>query len=296
MSRGLPSGTVAAVAVAVVWGLSFVAARAVLSTLTPLLLATLRFSIASLIFLPVIVADLRRGSAPTPRGCAELALLGLLSITLYFWLQYTGVKYAGAGISALLVVGLIPILTGLASAVILKERLTPQRALGTTLGFAGVALITLPKLLLGEIDAPFYLGVLSLLSDALLFALYSTLSRRFMSHARKPLTVTAYTTVLGTLALIPISAAEEWSLIETLKPGHWASILYLALACSCLGYLLWNFSLSRLEAVKAAVWLYLEPVVAFVGEAAIFGVFPTPTTMIGGGVIIVGSLLTTRAR
>lgn len=296
MSESSSTGTIAAVTVAIIWGLSFVAARLALTTLTPLLLATLRFGIASLVFLPVIIEDLRHGATRTTRSLAELALLGLLSITMYFWLQYTGVKYAGAGVSALLVVGLIPILTGIASASLLKEKFGVRRVFGTVLGLTGIALITLPKLFLGEVDMLFYLGVLSLLADAILFALYSTLSRRLMTRARKPLVVTAYTTVMGTLALIPISLAENWSLTSSLQAGQWVSVLYLALVCSCAGYALWNFALSRLDAVKAAVWLYLEPVAAFVGEALLWGIVPTPTTLVGGGAVILGSLLTSRAR
>jgi drug/metabolite transporter (DMT)-like permease len=81
-----------------------------------------------------------------------------------------------------------------------------------------------------------------------------------------------------------------------LQTGQGISILYLALICSCVGYFMWNFALSRLEAVKAAVWLYIEPVAAFIGEALIFNLMPTPLTLTGGGAIILGALITSRSR
>lgn len=277
-------------------GLSFVAARMVLSTLPPVLLATVRFSIASLLFAPIIIREYRGGNVLKLRDLTELALLGFLSISIYFWLQYTGVRYTGAGVSALLVVGLIPILTGFASTVVLKEALSAEKAIGTALGLLGVALITLPKLLLGEVDWLFYFGVVCLLLNAVCWAMYSTLSRHLMRRINKPALVTAYVTVLGTLALIPMSLTSDWGLVNSLQPGQWLSILYLAIVCSGLGYFLWNFALSRVEAVKAAVWLYLEPVAAFVGEALIFGITPSLTTLIGGAVIIVGALLTSRSK
>ena len=105
------SGTVAAVIVALIWGLSFVAARVVLTTLSPVTLATLRFIIASIIYAFVIIRELIRGNKPSLADLKNMAILGFLSISIYFWLQYTGVQYAGAGISAVLVVGLIPLLT-----------------------------------------------------------------------------------------------------------------------------------------------------------------------------------------
>lgn len=256
----------------------------VLSTLSPVLLATVRFSIASAIFATIIIWELRRGNAPTPHDLMELALLGFLSISIYFWLQYTGVKYAGAGVSALLVVGLIPILTGFASTVVLKERFSVQKALGTVLGLSGVALIALPGIFLGKVDWLFYLGVVCLLLNAVCWAVYSTLSRRILNRIRRPSMVTAYVTILETLALVPMSLASDWNLVKSLQPEQWLSIPYLSLVCSCLGYFLWNFALSRVEAVRAAVWLYLEPVAAFIGETVIFSIIPHATTLIGGGV------------
>jgi drug/metabolite transporter (DMT)-like permease len=289
-------GSVLAIVVSVIWGLSFVAASAVLSTLTPILLATIRFIIASLVFIPVIAWELKHGRAVKLRDLVELALLGLLSISVYFWLQYTGIKYAGAGISALLVVGLIPILTGIASFFALKETYAHQQLLGTALGLLGVALVTVPGLLLNRVDWLFYLGVLCLLLNAICWALYSTLSRRLMNRTRRPLMNAACVTILGTIALIPMSLTSEWSSVASLRPEQWLSILYLSLVCSCGAYFLWNLSLSRMEAVKAAVWQYLEIPVAFMGEALIFNIMPSPTVLIGATAIIVGALLTNWAK
>jgi drug/metabolite transporter (DMT)-like permease len=285
-----------AIMVAVIWGLSFVAARIVLSTLTPILLATVRFSIASLMFIPIILRELSGANAPKIRNLMELAFLGFLGISIYFFLQYTGVKYAGAGISALLVVGLIPILTGAASIVVLKEEYGARQMLGTGLGLVGVALITVPGLFLEKVDVSFYVGVVCLLANAVCWALYSTLSRRLMSRTGKPLTTTAYVTLFGTLMLIPMSAWSDWSLVNSLLAEQWLSILYLSLVCSCAGYFLWNFALSKMEAVKASVWLYLEPVAAFVGETLIYKTVPSLVTLFGGTAIIAGALLTSWPR
>lgn len=295
MTKDAQHGTIAAITVAVIWGLSFVAARMVLSTLSPILLATIRFIIASLIFGPIIIREIKRGFQLKPTDLIELGLLGFLSISLYFWLQYTGVKYVGAGIAALLVVGLIPILTGFTSSFILREHFNPRKVLGIILGISGVALITIPGLLLNEINLHFYFGMICLFLNAVCWALYSTLSRRLLNRIKNPSMVTAYVMILGTIALVFMSLTSDWNTIKTLKPEHWLSILYLSLVCSCLGYFLWNFALSKMEAVKASVWLYLEPFAAFIGEAIIFSLTPSSTTLIGGIMIITGALVTTWA-
>jgi drug/metabolite transporter (DMT)-like permease len=288
-------GTLLAFIVAVIWGLSFVAARVVLTTITPVLLATLRFVIASILFMPVIINERKQGFNLASRELVELAFLGFLSISIYFWLQYTGVQLAGAGISALLVVGLIPIVTGLISSLILRERFTIVKFVSTLLGFLGVSLITVPGLFVETIDYRFYIGVACLLGNTVCFALYSTMSRRLMQRIEKPALVTALITIFGTIALIPMSLTSDWKLVFVLLPVQWTSIMYLAIICSGCGYLLWNYALSKLEAMTAAVWLYLEPVVAFIGEALLFNMVPKPLTLLGGGVILISALLTSSA-
>jgi len=226
----------------------------------------------------------------------ETAYLGFLSISLYFWLQYTGVKYAGAGVSALLVVGFIPILTGVASSFMLGEVLSRWKVAGSASGFLGVALITVPKLADVQVNTGFLFGVLCLLGNAVCWSLYSTMSRRLMQRTGKPLLVTAYVTLSGTLVLLPLSLASDWSAVRLLTQSQWLSVLYLAIVCSGGGYLLWNYALSRLESVRAAIWLYLEPVAAFIGEALLLGIMPDALTAGGGLLIMVGALLTSAAK
>ena len=289
-------GTAAAITVAIIWGLSFVAASMVLTTLSPVILATVRFIIAAAIYSPVIVWEYRRGNRPSLADLRELALFGFLSISIYFWLQYTGVQYAGAGVSAVLVTGLIPVLTGLAGTVVLREKFNLRRGFGVALGLAGVALIALPKLLVSNVDWLFFVGVACLLGNAVCWSLYSTLSRRLMKRIGKPLMVTAYTTLWGMIFLLPMSLTSDWGAVSALTASQWVSILYLAVVCSTGGYFLWNYALSKTEAVKASVWLYLEPVAAFIGSFALFGIVPTPLTMLGGAAILIGALLTSLSK
>ncbi len=221
----------------------------------------------------------------------KLSLLGFLGVSLYFWLQYTGVEYAGAGISALLVVGLIPLLTGASASLVLSESLTPGRIIGLLLGLLGVIFIVHPRL--QPIPSPlFYLGVICLLLNALCWSLYSTLSRHLLLDMGNPHLQAAYVTLLGTLGLIPLSLTSDWGLIRLLGLREWLCILYLAIICSGVGYALWSFALSRIETVRAAVWLYLEPLAAFLGESLILGSPPNIVTVIGGALIILGAILT----
>lgn len=290
----IQKGTLSAVFVATVWGLSFVAASIALETLSPVLLATLRFIIASIIFSPILIRSILTGNTPIKKDLREMFWLGFLSISIYFILQYTGVKYAGPGISAILVVGFIPILTGITSSIILKEQFDRKRILGIGLGFIGVSLITLPNLVLGSINMRFLFGVSALLGNAISFSIYSTLSRRLLMKYNDPAMITSYVTVFGTIALIPISLTSDWSLLWSLNVQQWISIFFLASICSGLAYFLWNYALSKIDSVQAAVWLYLEPVVAFIGVFILFGSVPNIVTISGGILVLFGAILTSK--
>lgn len=293
-TREINRGTLAALFVATVWGLSFVAASMALETLTPVLLATTRFILATILFSPILIKSILQGKIPAGNDLRDMALLGFLSISIYFWLQYTGVQYAGPGVSAIIVVGFIPILTGIASSMILKEPFDQRRILDIGLGFIGVALITLPNLVLGSVNTRFFIGVACLLGNAVCFSLYSTLSRKLLKKYDEPAIITSYVTLFGTLALIPMSLTSNWGRLLEINQSQWIAVLFLASVCSGLAYFLWNYALSKIDSVQAAVWLYLEPVAAFVGVFVLYGSVPSLLTVAGGVLVLLGAALTSK--
>src|SRR2546421_5916889 len=111
------------------WGASFVAARFLLhsettgqAVLSPTVLAALRFSIASLFFVVPLVRAVIQHQV-TGRDLLLMGLLGQITFSLYFWLQYTGVQKTNASISSILVVGLIPVVTAFLAQFFGEERL-----------------------------------------------------------------------------------------------------------------------------------------------------------------------------
>jgi drug/metabolite transporter (DMT)-like permease len=129
------------------WGGAYVAARFLLHpetvgfvTLSPLLLAALRFSIAALFFaVPLAQAILHH--QVSGRAVLLMVLLGQLTFTLYYWLQYIGIQHTNASISAILGVGLIPLFTAFLAPLFGAERLNLPLLALLLLGFFGVALI-----------------------------------------------------------------------------------------------------------------------------------------------------------
>lgn len=282
------------------WGGSFVAARLLLSpgphgsaALTPILLATVRFGLATMILLPLLwrargnARPVRRSDLPT------FFLLGQLGVSTYFWLQYTGVQLTNAGLAALLVVGLTPLATTVISGLALREPLGGRRALALALGAMGVAVVVSQKDLALAVESGFLLGAACLIANAVCFAIYSTLVRG-LRRRHAPLTITGATTASGALGLLLVSAGDDWLALAALSPTQWFALAYLVLVCSVLAYLLYNFALSRIEASRVTVWLYLEPPVAMLLGAILLGESVAAHTVVGGLIILASIYLTGR--
>lgn len=277
---------------AVAWGASFVAARAVLSapagmvSLSPLLLATVRFSLACGFFVPLLALRLARGERVRRSDLPRLAILGQLAISLYFFLQYTGVQLTNAGVASVLVVGGIPLATTAVAAAVLGERLGRRHITALLAGALGVAIVGLQRGLSVSASGGFVVGALCLALDALCFAVYSTLTRQLRARYSSAL-LTSVITLFGTAGLLTVAIfREDWRGLAALAPGQWGAILYLALGCSVLAYLAYNHALASVPAGRAATWIYLETPVAVGLGIVVLGETLTAATALGAAMIL----------
>ncbi len=281
------------------WGLSFVAARYLLhpetagqATLSPTVLAAARFSLASLFF----VGPLARALFQRQIACRDLlrmALLGQITFSLYFWLQYTGVQLTNASISSILVVGLIPVVTALLAQLLGKERLSWTTLGALLLGFMGVTIIVFQQPSTVTLASGFLFGALCLVGNAFAFAAYSTLSKRWMQRV-SPLVMTGGTMMSGAAGLVLLSLLDphrnQWSEVAQLDGIQWMALLFLSVVCLVIAYFAYNIALTKIDASRVAVYIYFEPVVA-----VLFGVTllaePLNCQVIAGAVLIAGSVV-----
>ena len=294
-ARRRASRALAAIWFAVIaWGGSFVAARVLLhasapheAALSPIVLAAARFTIASMFFLvPLAHAIARRRI--TGVDLLRMALLGQITFSLYFWLQYTGVQDTNASVASILVVGLIPAATAALAQVAGTERLSVSKLVALLLGFAGVVIIALQDWAHLGLGSSFRFGALCLVGNAFAFAMYSTLSKRWMRTVA-PVVMTGGTMLSGAVGLLLLSlldpAVNRWGDVARLDARQWGALLFLALVCSVAAYFAYNFALTRVSASRAAVYIYFEPVVAVCLGIALLGEQVSAQTVLGGLVI-----------
>ncbi len=278
-----------AVAVAAVWGLSFVATRAAVAEIAPFTLAFLRFAIAMVLLGPLGRRALA-GRTLARRDHVDLLLLGLVGVTAAVGLENLGLEHTTAAHGAL-IVSLAPIASALTDAIRDRRRPPARSVAGLVVALAGVGLIV------GRDTGG---GVATVLGDVLilvtvpLWVAYGILVSRLAP--RVPLTaVTSVSLGWGCVMLAPLALAEAFrGPIRMPSVAALAALVGLGVFCSALAYLWWNRALSVLGVATTNAFIYAIPLFAVVGGIVLLGEPLTFEVAAGGTLVIAGLLLVAR--
>jgi drug/metabolite transporter (DMT)-like permease len=279
----------AALITVIIWGVSFVASKAALGEgMSPVSLIFTRFAIGTAIL--TFMLHLRGDPLLPPREhWLSLALMGFVGIFAHHMLQATGLTKTTA-INTGWLIGVIPIWSAVLSAIVHKERFGIMKTAGLLGGFAGAILV----ITRGRVGADLLKlsgtkGDLLILASTVTWAVYTVIGHDTLRRLG-PTRATAGAMLFGWLMLAPFFVADRgWEYIARLSPIGWLAILFLGIGCSAIGYLFWYGALERIEVSRVAAFLYIEPLVTLVAAVILLGEKVTPTTIIGG-LIVLGSV------
>ncbi|MGL4319007.1 MAG: DMT family transporter [Pseudomonas sp.] len=278
------------VAVAMIWGGTFVAGRHLVGAMEPLAAASVRFIIASLTLALVLPFSGVAWARPSLRQCWQLLLLGGCGIFLYNLCFFYGLQYTSASRAAL-IIALNPALIALAGFVLHGERLTPLRLLGIALCLLGAGMVIFEReeSLLGGA----WWGDLLILGCVLSWVAYSVFSRG-LSLALGPLHTVSYSIWLGTLMLCATTWALGGSAWLPSTADQWLSLIYLGAIGSALAYIWYYDGIRRIGATRAGVFIALNPLTGVLFGALLLDERLTPQIYLGGALAIAGVYLCNR--
>lgn len=193
------------------------------------------------------------------RDVKWLVLMTLCEPCLYFVFESKALEYTTAG-QAGLVVALLPVMVGVAAAVVLRERLSARFLVGCVVAVMGIALLSFaaestesaPNPLLGN----FYEFL------AMVCAVGYTITAKALVSRCRPVFIASLQGVGGTLFFLPFlflpgtELPTEW---------HWQGVLavvFLGLGVTWGAFLLYVYGLRHVPAGRAAVMTNLVPVFA----------------------------------
>lgn len=272
---------------AAIWGASFVSIRVALDEIGPLWVVTHRVAWAMLV-LWAAVWVMRLKLPRDLRTWGAFLAMGLLNNVIPFGLMAWGQLHIESGLTSILNAA-TAIFGVLAAAVFFAdERITPRKAIGVTLGFAGVATaIGLDNLRHFDLRS---VAQLAVILGTVSYALASVWARRML--AGQPPQVAAAGMVTGaTLILFPLATVIEGPVDMTLQPRTWAAIGYVALLGTALAYLLYYRVLAMAGSGNLMLVTLLIPPFAIVLGAAILNETLRPAAYAGFALLATGLLI-----
>jgi len=281
------------VAVSVIWGGTFVAGRFLAGELPALLLASLRFLLASLTLGLYLLITRTPLVLPDKRQVLWLALLGFSGIFAYNIFFFYGLKFSTAS-RASLVVALNPAMIALASAVFLKESLRPLQRLGIALCVLGAGLVIVSRNELGALLTGGLSGDLLILGCVFSWVVYSVCSRG-LSSALGALQTVCYSIWMGTamlcLATGSLLSADSYAAAAALSLPHWLALGYLGAVGSAIAYVWYYDAIRRIGPTRSGAFIALNPVSAVALGMVLFGETIGPVAGLGGLLAITGIFL-----
>jgi len=241
------------------WAGNFIVGKAISGLHAPVGLSFWRWFLASLIFVPFALKPMLKQWSVIRQHLWQIALLALLSVSLFNSLAYISLQYTSAT-NATLLNSFIPIFILILSSLFFGEKISTQQILGVGISLLGVLAI------LSRLDSQILLGLqinqgdLWMLLASLDWALYSILLRYLRPAALDPVPFLGILLIIGTLMIYPVLLVNPFS--EPPMPFDSDTIpalLYIAVFPSIISYLVWNYGMKQLGAAVGGQYIHLMP-------------------------------------
>lgn len=288
------------VVVAMLWGGTFIAGRALSETMPPLTSATVRFFIAGIFLLLWVYKTEGRFPRLNLKQSLFTFAAGLAGIYLYNIFFFGALTEIPAGRTALFV-SLNPIITALFLFTFFNERLGKIGWFGIALAFTGVSIIVTRGEFLQtyhDISSALGTGELLMLGAVVSWSAYTILGR-FTLSSMSPLVATTYATCIGFLLLLFTSlfyhselTVEAFSAMLTIK--NISAVVYLGFFGTVLGFVWYYQGVAIIGASRAAIFTNLVPVFGVLFGFVLLDEPILWSMIIGGMITIAGVIITNK--
>lgn len=266
-----------------IWGSSFIALKSAMGDLEEFTVIFLRMFIASLCFLYFIKDFIKYDF--TKDDIKYILLLTIFEPCFYFIFEAKALIYTTAS-QAGMITSLMPLITAMAAGYFLKEIISRKLIIGSIIAMLGAIWLSLQST--SSIDAPNPLLGNFLEFCAMICGAGYTIVARYLTEKYSALFITAIQSFVGALFFFPFFVYEyvNYELNFTIEALLW--VVYLGVVVTLGGYGLYNFALTRIEASKAAVFIYLIPVFTLILAYIILGEELSFEGLIASSIILFG--------
>jgi drug/metabolite transporter (DMT)-like permease len=251
------------------WGSSFAMTKVAVGTLDPAWVMAFRLGVAALALVPYALLSGRIFKL-NGRAWGKFTWLAVSGYVAPFLLISWGTRLVPSGVAGLLM-GSIPLMMVVAAHFLIAgERLTATKSVGFILGFAGVAVLMLPKTSVGAIatrDA--IAGEAAILAACLCYVAHSISAKRLGFH--HPILQTAAASLVAAIIGMGFAAVTAPLAVEELTRPVILSVIGLGLIPTALAYVIMYKLIDRAGPSFTSYSNYLVPVFALLLGAAALG-------------------------
>ena len=280
-------GHLAILTVVVIWATTYISTKILLDAFTPMQILLVRTILG---FLFLFLVNPKKMVYKQKGDRLLLAGAGLCGIFLYYYLENTALVYSSAS-NVGVIVATAPFFILLVVHFILKEeQLKGQYFVGFVLSMLGIALISYSgqaELALNPLGD--FLAILGIVVWAFYTTLTRVVSRRGYPTLLATRTMFFYALLGMVVANLLLGDLPDVTLV--VQSPYIYHFLFLGLIASALCFVLWNFGLKSIGAIKSSFYLYLSPVITIVFSVIILGEIITPTSAIGTALTLSGLLV-----
>ena len=264
-----------ALGVAVVFGTGVVFAKAAIDHFPPILLMSIRFTVAAAVLLCFV--------RPPWHLMGKIFFAALIGATIQYSLTYSGLAGLDASIMILVVQLEVPF-AALLAWLVFKDPLGWRGFGGMALAFVGIALISGSPEQRGNL-----LPILLVAGGAFTFALGQIMVKRIGQVGG--ITMIACVAAMAGPQLFVSSLVFErgqWEAIVSAPALVWWAVAFLALVMTSLGYAMWYDLLGRHDVTRVIPYLLLVPVTGVLGGVLFLGEAMTSIRFAGGALVVAG--------
>lgn len=255
-----------------IFGLSFLFSKQALSVASPIELLSFRFLTAFLVMTILIAIKVIKADY-TNKPMKWLVILSIIEPIIYFVFETYGLQKTSTSLSGLMI-ALIPIVVTILAAYLLNERPTVKQSVSIILSVAGVVLIILMENS-NDTGGSTLFGIILLGGAVFSAALFNIIARK-ISKNFTAIEVTYFLMFVGAIFFNAISIIDHiinGNLSMYFSPlsstRFVSSILYLGVVSSIIAYFLINYTLSKMEASRTAIFANISTIVSIIAGVII---------------------------
>lgn len=287
------SGFMLAIVANILWGTSFLASKYTLQAWGPFTSAALRFGIATVCLLGILMAMKKKIDMPENlKQWIGLIVIATSAFGVLYPMQLAGLKFIPSSLSAAIML-ISPLAVLLLSRIVLQERLSKLKYLALTFGVVGggVLLSSTSHGISIDFNSDLAWGTFLTLASAVSLAISAIATRKYSKDISSA-SITFWTMAIGFLELSLAAFIFEENVLATINTNSnmlsWVSLFFLAFVCSAFCFYIWNHALSKASPQEIASSMHIKTPTAVLIGVFIANEELTPTVIIGTALVMFG--------